>query len=86
MRGLLLEYAGTLLIMTAIFYTHGNPILIGLAYTAALVIADGHTEGFFSPLGVLVDYGLGRMTFEKSVKMVAVQVAAALSVILLYKF
>lgn len=86
MRGLLLEYTGTLLIIAAIFYTHGNPILIGLTITSALFIADGHSEGFFSPLGVIVEYGLGHMPLEKSIKMIAVQVAAALSVVLLYKF
>lgn len=86
MRGLLLEYTGTLLIIASMFYTHGNPLLIGLTYTAALFIAEGHTEGYFTPLAILVKYGLGRMSLETSAKMIATHIAAALSVILLYTF
>jgi hypothetical protein len=84
-RGLLLEYMGTLLIVASLMFTHANPIVVGLAYTSALFISDGKSEGFFTPLGVLVQYLLGRIGLTASVKLVAVQVAAAASVLLLHK-
>jgi hypothetical protein len=85
MRGLLLEYTGALLILASMIYTNGNPIMVGLAYSAALFIADGQSEGFFTPMGVLVQYGLGRISMMNSAKMVATHIAAGLSVLLLYK-
>jgi hypothetical protein len=84
-RGLLLEYMGTLLIVASLMFTHANPIVAGLAYMSALFIADGKSEGFFTPLGVLVQYLLGRIGLTSSVKLLAAQVAAAASVVLLYK-
>jgi hypothetical protein len=84
-RGLLLEYMGTLLIVASLLFTHANPIVVGLAYMSALFIADGKSEGFFTPLGVLVQYLLGRIGPTASVKLLAAQVAAASSVVLVYK-
>ena len=84
-RGLLLEYMGTLLIVASLLFTHANPIVVGLAYMSALFIADGKSEGFFTPLGILVQYLLGRIGPTVSVKLLAAQVAAASSVVLVYK-
>jgi hypothetical protein len=84
-RGLLLEYMGSLLIVSSLLFTHANPIVVGLAYTAALFIADGKSEGFFTPLGVLVQYLLGRITPTESLKLLVVQAAAVFSVVLLHK-
>jgi hypothetical protein len=84
-RGLLLEYMGTLLIVASLLFTHANPIVVGLAYMAALFIADGRSEGFFTPLGVLVQYLLGRLGTTASAKLLAVQAVAAASVVLVYK-
>jgi hypothetical protein len=83
-RGLLLEYMGTLLIVAALMLTHANPIVVGLAYTSALFIADGKSDGLFTPVGVLVQYLLGRIGSTASLKLLAAQVAAAASVALLY--
>jgi len=84
-RGLLLEYVGCLLIMSSLVFTHANPVVVGLAYTSALFIADGQSEGFFTPLGVLFQYILGRISVVNSLKMVGVQILAVLSVMLLHK-
>jgi hypothetical protein len=84
-RGLLLEYMGSLLIVSSLLFTHANPIVVGLAYTAALFIADGKSEGFFTPLGVLAQYLFGRITPTESLKLLAVQAAAVASVVLLHK-
>lgn len=83
-RGLLLEYMGTLLIVASSLFTHSNPIAVGLAYMAALFIADGHSNGFFTPLGILARYLIGRIGLTESLKLLAVQCAAAASVALLY--
>jgi len=84
-RGLLLEYMGTLLIVASILFTHTNPIVVGLVYTSALFIADGHSNGFFTPVGILAQYLLGRLGSTESLKLLAAQCAAAASVVLLYK-
>jgi hypothetical protein len=84
-RGLLLEYMGTLLIIASILFTHANPIVVGLASASALFIADGKSEGFFTPLGILTQYMLGRIGSKESLKLLAAQCAAAASVVLLYK-
>ena len=85
LRGLLLEYTGILLIIAAVLYTHANPIMVGLAYMAALFIADGKSEGYFNPLGGMVQYMLGRLSSETFVNVLVVQILAAFSMVLVYK-
>jgi glycerol uptake facilitator-like aquaporin len=80
----LIEYIGTLLICTTILFTHANPILVGLAYTTALYIGEGITRGHFSPLTLVIQYALKRIKLSDALKLLAVQVAAALSVTVLY--
>jgi hypothetical protein len=84
-RGLLLEYMGSLLIAASLVFTHANPIVTGLAFMSALFIADGRSDGFFTPLGVLVQYFLGRLTITNSLKLLGVQTLAAASIVLVYK-
>jgi hypothetical protein len=84
-RGFLLEYVGTLLISASLIFTHANPIVVGIAYASALFVADGQSDGFFTPLGVLLNYFLGRLTWMNSLKLLAVQILAVLSVVLLEK-
>jgi hypothetical protein len=79
---LLLEYTGTLLICCTILFTNANPLIVGLAYTTALYI--GHTDGHFSPLGVLIQFGLKRLTLDDSIKLWTAQILAAISVIIFY--
>jgi glycerol uptake facilitator-like aquaporin len=85
LHGLLLEYTGTLLIIASVLYTHANPIMVGLAYMAALFIADGKSEGYFNPLAGLVQYMLGRLSSGAFVKLLIVQILAAFSMVLVYK-
>ena len=85
MGPLILEYMGTLLIVAALLFTNSNPIVVGLAYTSALFIADGKSEGFFTPLGVFAQYLLGRVSTKESIKLLAAQYTAVVSVLLLYK-
>jgi len=85
LRGFLLEYIGALLISASLIFTHANPVVVGLAYMSALFIADGNSDGFFTPLGVLLNYFLGRLTWMNSLKLLVVQILAVLSVVLLQK-
>lgn len=85
LRGLLLEYTGALLICAAILWTHANPVVVGLAYTSALFIADGNTESYFNPLVALIQYVLGRLSGGEALKLVGVQILGALSASLLVK-
>jgi hypothetical protein len=71
--------------VASLVFTHANPVVVGLAYTSALFIADGHSEGFFTPLGVLFQYLLGRVSVTNSLKLVGIQILAVLSVMLLHK-
>jgi len=84
-RGFLLEYVGALLISASLIFTHANPIVVGIAYASALFVADGQSDGLFTPLGVLLNYFLGRLTWMNSLKLLAVQILAVLSVVLLEK-
>ena len=83
MDNYLLEYLGTLLICSTLFLTNANPILVGLSYTAALQIGE-RAEGLFNPLALLVKFFMKRISFYEFGKLLGIQVAAALSVIVIY--
>ena len=83
-QNLLIEFMGTVLICSTMLYTNFNPILVGLAHTSALYIGHDKTLGHFSPLTVLIQYSLGRLTLMDSCQYLAVQVLAALAVALTY--
>ena len=80
MKELLLEYMGTLLVCATVMYTHGNPLLVGLAHTSALHIA----KGYFNPLYVLLEHFVGHITLWDSLKILLVQVLAMVSIALTY--
>lgn len=84
LRGLLLEYTGTLLIAASLVLTHANPVIVGLAYMSALFIADGNSDGLFTPVGIFGQYLLGRVTLSNSLKLLCAQLAAGASAVLLY--
>jgi hypothetical protein len=84
LHGLLLEYCGTLLIVATLIFAHASPLIVGLAHVLTLSFADGKSEGLFSPLGLLVQYMLGRTTDINALKLLGAQFAAALSVFLIY--
>jgi len=77
----LLEYLGTLLVCSAFIMTNSNPILVGLSYTSAHYFNEG---GIFNPLMLLINLFLGRIIFSDALKLFAVQIAAALSVVIIY--
>jgi hypothetical protein len=84
LSGYLLEYFGTLLICATLLLTNANPYMVGLSHTAALLIGEGKVLGHFSLLNVIIQYFMKRVTLRESLKIAAIQLAAALSVIVLY--
>jgi len=84
LRGLLLEYTGTLLIAASLVFTHASPVIVGLAYMSALFIADGNSDGLFTPVGIVTQYLLGRITLANSLKLLCAQIAAGASAVLIY--
>jgi hypothetical protein len=80
----LLEYIGTLLVCAAVLFTHENPILVGLAHTCATYIGGDRVKGAFSPVTVISRFAMKRLTLKESIKLIAIQVAAGLSIALLY--
>lgn len=82
MNTLILEFIGTVLICSTILYTNGNPLLVGIAYTSALSISKD--SAYFSPLTILIQYMLRRMTLYNCFVNLAIQLSAALCVGLTY--
>jgi hypothetical protein len=80
----LVEYMGTLLIATAMIYTHHNPILVSVAFLTALYIGKGVTDGYYSPLAVMAMYGIGQMDVETALKNIGAQLLAVLSLVVTY--
>ena len=82
----LLEFMGIVLICMTSLLTHHNPIFVSLALLSALYIGHGKVDSYFSPLIVVAQYGLGRMSLIDSLKHLAVQMCAVLLTIFAYKF
>ena len=80
----LVEYMGTLLIATAMIYTHHNPILVSLAFLTAMYIGKDVSDGYYSPLAVMASYGIGHMDTETALKNIAAQLLAVLSLVVTY--
>lgn len=82
---LLLEFMGVILILATSVLTHSNPYFIGIAYTSALLITK-ESIGHFNPLFLLMQYILGRVSFNEFIKYLSVQILAVLTFIIAYKF
>lgn len=81
----LVEYMGSLLICASMLYTHHNPIFVSLAYLAAMYIGREVVDGYFSPLAVMISYGVGQMNAETALYNLIAQIAAVLSLIVTYE-
>jgi hypothetical protein len=79
------EYLGVLIIITAKLLTEANPIIMGLIYFAVFTIAGKITSGFFTPLGPIAVYLLGRGTLEDVFYNLGAQLAGMLSAVFFLK-
>ena len=81
----IVEYMGTLVIVTAHLLTESNPVIIGIVYFATLFTAEGITDGFFNPFVPLAKYMLNRGSTEDIMYNLLAQLLGGLSSILLFK-
>ncbi len=81
----LVEYMGTLVICATMLYTHHNPIFVSLALLVALYIGKEVVDGYFSPLAVIISYGVGHMNTETALYNLIAQITAVLSLIVTYE-
>lgn len=81
----IVEYMGTVVIMTANFLTESDPVVIGIVYFAVLWMSQGITSGFFNPFIPIYTYMMSRGTTQDVVYNLFAQVFGAISSILLFK-
>jgi hypothetical protein len=81
----IIEYLGTLVIMTAKLLTEANPTIMGIVYFSVYWMTQGITTGFFTPFGPLAAYMLGRGTFQDQTYNIIAEYSGAISAILLFK-
>ena len=81
----LIEYVGTLVILTAMILTEVEPIILGLVYFSVFFMTKGLSNGYFTPLGPLVIMLLGRGEMMDMIYNVVAQILAAVSVWILFK-
>lgn len=80
----LIEFVGTLVILTAMVLTEVDPIVMGLVYFSTFFMTQKLTNGYFNPLGPLMIMLLGRGEMMDMIYNVVAQVLAALSVWVLF--
>ncbi len=76
----LIEYLGTLVIVTAMVVTEVEPIVMGLVYFSVFFMTEKITNGYFTPLGPLITMLLGRGEKIDMIYNVIAQVLATISV------
>ena len=76
------ELLGSMILPFAWLATNGNPYIMGIVLTSVLLIAQMAGSGYFSPLIVGAEWGLGRLGGHEAVQLLLAQVAgAALAVV-----
>ncbi len=85
MRQYVVEYMGTLVVLTAKLITDADPVVMGLTFFAVFWITKGISSGYFTPFVPVTGYLLGKMSAEESLYNVIAQVLGAISAVLLFK-
>lgn len=86
MNQYLLEYMGSLVICFTIVFSHENPLLVGIAHTMVLYLADiSEIKGHFTTFGVISDLLLNRLEYIEAVKITIIQLLAIGSIVLIYQ-
>ena len=81
----LIEYMGSLVIVTSILLTEGDPIITALVYYAALWMSQGITNGFFNPLHPLATILLKRGDTQDMLMNIGSQIAGAISSAIIFQ-
>jgi len=75
-----IEFIGVTTIIYAKLLTEGDPTIMALVYFAMFSIAKGITTGYFTPIGSLAAWIIGRAPNKDFMMNVAAQVLATLFV------
>jgi glycerol uptake facilitator-like aquaporin len=75
-----IEFLGVTTIIYAKLLTEGDPTIMALVYFAMFSIARGITTGYFTPIGSLAAWIIGRAPNQDFMMNVAAQVLATLFV------
>lgn len=82
MQKWVVELIGSMILPFAWLATHGNPYIMGLTLTAALLIGQMAHAGYYSPLLVVAEWALGRLGGTETIQLLLAQVAGtALAVV-----
>jgi len=84
-RKYIIEFAGTMVIMTAKLLTEAHPVVMGLVYFSVYWMTRGISTGFFSPFGPYAAFVLGRGTYHDIAYNFGAQFLGATAAITLYK-
>jgi hypothetical protein len=85
MKQYIVEYMGTLVVLTAKLISDADPVVMGLVFFAVFTITKGISTGYFTPFIPVTSYLLGRMSFEESMYNVLAQIFAGISAVILFK-
>lgn len=85
MRQYIVEYMGTLVVLTAKLVSDADPLVMGIVFFAVFNITRGISTGYFTPFIPVTGYLLGRMTIEESLYNILAQVLAGVSAVILFK-
>jgi glycerol uptake facilitator-like aquaporin len=75
-----IEFLGVTTIIYAKLLTEADPSVMAIVYFAMFTIAKGITTGFFTPIGSLAAWMIGRVPTEEFIYNVIAQVAGAICV------
>jgi glycerol uptake facilitator-like aquaporin len=81
----IIEFLGTLVIVTAKLLTEAHPVVMGIVYFSVYWMTRGITTGFFTPFGPYAAFVIGRGTYEDIVYNFGAQFLGATSAIFLFK-
>ena len=75
-----IEFMGVTTIVYAKLLTDGEPFVMAIVYFAMFSIAKGITTGYFTPIGALAAWMIGRVPTQEFIYNVLAQTAAAICV------
>ena len=76
----ILEFMGVVTIIYAKLLTEADPVVMAIVYFAMFNLAKGITTGFFTPIGSLAAWMIGRVPTQEFIYNVIAQIGASIAV------
>ena len=76
----LLEFMGVVTIIYAKLLTEADPVVMAVVYFAMFTLAKDITTGFFTPIGSLAAWMVGRVPTQDFIYNVIAQIGASIAV------